>query len=96
MLDAELAGGGAAAGSPASQQAQEQSGGAASAEVAAQVEEMEEEEEEVGDLDPPYVRYLEPTPDDLDLTVEYDLDEEDEEWLEDFNDKVGERAGRLS
>lgn len=29
------------------------------------------------------------TPDDLDLQVEYDLDEEDEEWLEGYNEKVG-------
>ncbi|PSC74628.1 Soluble inorganic pyrophosphatase 2 [Micractinium conductrix] len=36
-------------------------------------------------LDPPYIRYVQPTPDDLDLAVEYDLDDEDEEWLEAFN-----------
>ncbi|KAL4431305.1 hypothetical protein ABPG75_006561 [Micractinium tetrahymenae] len=36
-------------------------------------------------LDPPYIRYVQPTPDDLDLAVEYDLDEEDEEWLAQFN-----------
>ena len=47
-----------------------------------------DEDEGVGDADPPYVRYLEPTPDDLDLQVEYDLDEEDEEWLEAFNERV--------
>lgn len=35
--------------------------------------------------DPPYVRYVQLTPDDLDLSIEYDLDEEDEEWLAKFN-----------
>ena len=32
-----------------------------------------------------YVRYVVPTPDDQEATVEYDLDEEDEEWLQKHN-----------
>lgn len=35
--------------------------------------------------DPPYFRYVQPTPDDLDLAIEYDLDDEDEDWLEEHN-----------
>lgn len=35
--------------------------------------------------DPPYIRYVQPTPDDQDLAIEYDLDEEDEEWLAEYN-----------
>ena len=35
-----------------------------------------------------YVRYVVPTPDDEEATVEYDLDEEDEEWLQLHNHKV--------
>ena len=35
-----------------------------------------------------YVRYVVPTPDDEEATVEYDLDEEDEEWLQRHNHKV--------
>lgn len=35
-----------------------------------------------------YVRYVVPTPDDEEATVEYDLDEEDEEWLQQHNHKV--------
>ena len=31
-----------------------------------------------------YVRYVVPTPDDEEATVEYDLDEEDEEWLQQY------------
>lgn len=31
---------------------------------------------------------VQPTPDDLDLAVEYDLDEDDEEWLEQYNTEV--------
>lgn len=66
-----------------------QPGVAAAAAAAEQAREKEEGEEEgEGELDPPYVRYLEPTPDDLDLSVEYDVDEEDEEWLEVFNERV--------
>ena len=38
--------------------------------------------------DPPYVRYVGPTPDDMDLAIEYDLDEEDEQWLEAYNEQV--------
>eukprot|EP00887_Chlorella_sp_A99_P008161 scaffold12.g8161.t1 len=47
--------------------------------------------------DPPYIRYVQPTPDELDLAVEYDLDEEDEEWLAAFNEqarKAKSRKGR--
>ncbi len=29
-----------------------------------------------------YIRYVVPTPDDEEATVEYNLDEEDEEWLQ--------------
>ena len=29
-----------------------------------------------------YIRYVVPTPDDEEATVEYDLDEDDEEWLQ--------------
>ena len=32
-----------------------------------------------------YMRYMQPTPDDLDQAIEYDLDEEDETWLEKYN-----------
>ena len=35
-----------------------------------------------------YIRYVVPTPDDEEATVEYDLDEEDEEWLQQHNHKV--------
>jgi hypothetical protein len=94
MLEAEPP-----AASPASQSPKPQpsvpSSPAARASGVAPAAEGGEEEEEAEDLDPPYVRYLEPTPDDLDLQVEYDLDEEDEAWLEDFNEKVG-LAGRDS
>ena len=38
--------------------------------------------------DPPYSRYVQATPDDLDLAIEYDLDEEDEEWLAKYNKNV--------
>lgn len=37
-----------------------------------------------------YVRYVVPTPDDQEATVEYDLDEEDEEWLQKHNLHVSE------
>ncbi|EFN51054.1 hypothetical protein CHLNCDRAFT_141564 [Chlorella variabilis] len=36
-------------------------------------------------LDLPYIRYVQPTPDDLDLAVEFNLDEDDEEWLAQYN-----------
>ena len=32
-----------------------------------------------------YIRYMQPTPDDLDQSIEYDLDDEDEEWLIRYN-----------
>ena len=35
-----------------------------------------------------YIRYVVPTPDDQEATVEYDLDEEDEEWLQKHNSHV--------
>ena len=35
--------------------------------------------------DPPFIRYVQPTPDDMDLAIEYDLDEDDEEWLNGYN-----------
>ena len=35
-----------------------------------------------------YIRYVVPTPDDQEATVEYDLDEEDEEWLQKHNSRV--------
>jgi len=45
--------------------------------------------------DPPYVRHVQPTPDDLDLALEYDMDEEDEQWLIEFNSNRG-RKGKNS
>ena len=41
--------------------------------------------------DPPFIRYIQPTPDELDLSVEYDLDEDDEAWLEKFNREASKR-----
>ena len=35
-----------------------------------------------------YVRYVVPTPDHEEATVEYDLDEEDEQWLQQHNRQV--------
>ena len=35
-----------------------------------------------------YIRYVVPTPDDEEATVEYDLDEEDEQWLQQHNRQV--------
>lgn len=32
-----------------------------------------------------YMRYMQPTPDDFDQAIEYDLDEEDEKWLAKYN-----------
>lgn len=32
-----------------------------------------------------YIRYMQPTPDELDQAIEYDLDEEDEQWLKAYN-----------
>jgi hypothetical protein len=43
--------------------------------------------------DPPFLRYVQPTPDDLDLSIEYDLDEEDEEWLANYNESVKKHGG---
>lgn len=43
--------------------------------------------------DPPFLRYVQPTPDDLDLAIEYDLDEEDEEWLATYNESVKRHGG---
>lgn len=42
-----------------------------------------------------YIRYVVPTPDDEEATVEYDLDEEDEEWLQQHNHKVPELSRTL-
>lgn len=39
------------------------------------------------DIEPAYMRYMQPTPDDLDQAIEYDVDEEDEKWLEKYNAK---------
>ena len=44
--------------------------------------------------DPPYVRFVQPTPDDLYLSVEYDMDEEDEDWLAAFNKKEKDKAAK--
>lgn len=46
--------------------------------------------------DPPFLRYVQPTPDDLDLAIEYDLDEEDEEWLANYNESVKKHGGANS
>ena len=35
-----------------------------------------------------YIRYVVPTPDDEEATVEYDLDEEDEQWLQQYSRQV--------
>jgi hypothetical protein len=43
--------------------------------------------------DPPFIRYVQPTPDDVDLSIEYDLDEEDEEWLAKYNESVKKSGG---
>eukprot|EP00889_Picochlorum_renovo_P005275 jgi/Picre1/32305/NNA_007651.t1 len=32
-----------------------------------------------------YIRYMQPTPDELDQAIEYDLDDEDEQWLKAYN-----------
>lgn len=40
-----------------------------------------------GEVEHAYLRYMQPTPDDLDQAIEYDLDEEDEKWLEKYNKK---------
>jgi hypothetical protein len=32
-----------------------------------------------------YIRYMQPTPDDWDQAIEYDLDEDDEKWLDSYN-----------
>ena len=39
-----------------------------------------------------YVRYMMPTPDDWDQAIEYDLDEDDEKWLEAYNRRQGNGA----
>lgn len=40
-----------------------------------------------------YIRYVVPTPDDQEATVEYDLDEEDEDWLQEHNLRVSSGHG---
>jgi hypothetical protein len=46
--------------------------------------------------DAPYFRYVQPTPDDQDMTIEYDLDEEDEAWLERYNDAARRATSRAA
>ncbi|KFM26242.1 Soluble inorganic pyrophosphatase 2 [Auxenochlorella protothecoides] len=46
--------------------------------------------------DPPYTRYVQPTPDELELAIEYDLDEEDEEWLEAHNAEARRARSRVA
>jgi hypothetical protein len=40
-----------------------------------------------------YIRYKQPTVDDLDGTVEYDMDDEDDAWLQQFNAIAQEKHG---
>lgn len=42
--------------------------------------------------DPPFIRYIQPTPDELDLSVEYDLDEDDVVWLANYNQSVSKKG----
>lgn len=39
----------------------------------------------------PYVRYVSPDGDGVESRVEYDMDDEDEEWLARFNGQVSKR-----
>lgn len=40
-----------------------------------------------------YMRYMMPTPDDWDQAIEYDLDEDDERWLEAYNQRSSKKNG---
>jgi len=39
-----------------------------------------------------YIRYMQPTPDDLDQAIEYDMDDEDEVWLAKYNKQAKARS----
>ena len=41
-----------------------------------------------GSIEGPYVRYVSPDGDGVESRVEYDMDDEDEEWLARFNGQV--------
>ncbi|KAK2079583.1 hypothetical protein QBZ16_001978 [Prototheca wickerhamii] len=46
--------------------------------------------------DPPYSRYVQPTPDELELAIEYDLDEDDEAWLARYNAEARRAKSRVA
>ncbi len=44
----------------------------------------------------PASRYIQPTPDELELAIEYDLDDEDEEWLAAYNEGARKAKSRMA